>query len=485
VTVALFALLAAAHAAPERLMELTVLHTEQGAEILVAMPLSTSTDASAPLLSLRRDGRVPEGLFPDARMRSIIAPDGGHGEAAWLTSALSTEVVRVPADVDLAPWTATAPAAAPPPENAFALLQSGPSAQRLDVVFLGDGYTADQQEEFAADVAWMADYMLSIEPYASYAAMFNVWRVDLPSNQSGSSHPELGEAQRDTVFSCAYGCSGLDRLICCNDAAVLEAAEAVPQADGIVVLINDETYGGSGGFNYATSFVGESQGREVAIHEVGHSLVGLWDEYGYGISGDPGTDGEGANCSASPDGHWTVWQGIQGVGAHQECSFTNYHRPTENACMMRTLQDDYCAVCRQETIYGIYARLPGLVNRIEPAEGTEIVAQSDGPAATFTIDANEPSHGLVYAWSVDGEQVEPNDKDFDLKCSGLKGELTLHVYDDTPWVRTDPYGLTFQILGPWTVRSQPCASICGCSGAPSSGGGGWLLVALLALWRRR
>jgi hypothetical protein len=150
--------------------------------------------------------------------------------------------------------------------------------------------------------------------------------------------------------------------------------------------------------------------------------------------------------------------------------------------MMRTLKDDYCPVCRQETIYAIYARLPGLVNAITPSPETTIRALGEGTPARFEIDANEPAHGLVYEWSVDGEVVEANDPDFDLRCSGVNGELWLRVYDPTDWVRVDPYGLTWQDLGPWKVRSSKCD--CSCSAAGPEGS--WsLLLLILPLLRAR
>ena len=50
----------------------------------------------------------------------------------------------------------------PPPGTATAVIESGDSTERLDMVFLGDGYTADELANFAADVDRMAAYMLSI-----------------------------------------------------------------------------------------------------------------------------------------------------------------------------------------------------------------------------------------------------------------------------------------------------------------------------------
>lgn len=46
------------------------------------------------------------------------------------------------------------------------------------------------------------------------------------------------------------------------------------------MILNSETYGGSGGYIAAVS--GHRSGREIAVHELGHSLGKLADEYDYG-----------------------------------------------------------------------------------------------------------------------------------------------------------------------------------------------------------
>ena len=78
------------------------------------------------------------------------------------------------------------------------------------------------------------------------------------------------------------------------------ATAAVPDTNGILVVVNDPTYGGSGGFNYAVSYNGAHDGHEVATHELGHALVGLWDEYSYGYD----QEGSGPNCAVDPGGDW-------------------------------------------------------------------------------------------------------------------------------------------------------------------------------------
>ncbi len=424
--------------------------------------------------------------LPDPRRRSIIGPQGG-GEAAVLT--------RAHAFIDL-PWPKGAttlrlgdqrlvPRPTPPSwraalsAEAVPLQQTGPSDGRLDLVFLGDGYTTDEAATYRADVDRVVAHFLTLDPWSEYAGLLNIWRIDLASADSGVSHLEGRGITRDTALGCFYGCLDIPRLVCCDDTRVLDTtATAVPGADGIVVMVNDPAYGGSGGFNYAVSYNGQFDGHEVATHELGHSLVGLWDEYGYGYD----DEGEGPNCSLSEDGSWPEWMGSQYVAAWQECSYSSLYRPTEHHCLMRTLTDELCPVCRQESIYAIYASLDGLVTDVSPPPGTELDARAE-PVA-WEISTNGPASGLKLEWLVDGEVVS-TDPGFGVCGSGIDGQLYLRVVDDTPWVRTDPYGLTMEYVGPWKVRSAdrcPARTIgCGCTQLTPLPRSGTIALALISI----
>jgi len=509
----------AAHGAPApQALELTVEVDAQGARVLSARPVASLPDpvrkGVETLQLLGHDGAsLGSASLPDPRIRSSI-PMPGTEDVAHSSVSLASGIVVV-----RVPWTGVAVAEArfrgrdvvvpplsamgsqgrsstslprPPPGDAVLLQDSGPSSDRLDLVFLGDGYTEDQLGDYARDVDRMTGYLLSIEPYGAYSDLFNVWRVDVVSNDSGASHFETGRNDAaDTALGCYYGCGGIDRLTCCDDSTVMSlVGDTVPGADGIMVLINDDTYGGSGGFNYATSYVGFDFGTQVAAHELGHSLIGLWDEYGYGGTGS----GDGPNCTSDPDGNWDSWKGVNGIDAYPECSWSNLYRPTDDNCMMRTLSDDYCSVCRQEAVREIYRRMPGLVASLNPPPDPKLVVDAGGTRTgdvTIEVTTHAPERSLDFEWRLGGDVVG-DDPTFDVSCAGLEGELTLTVQDPTPWVRDDPEGLLNQDVGPWRIRSGRCedtvvdktAEALGCQAAPAPASLGALL-GLLALLRRR
>ena len=206
-------------------------------------------------------------------------------------------------------------------------------------------------------------HLASIEPYERYIDFLNIWALFLPSEASGADHLELDPpTQIDTALGCHYGAYGIDRLIDCDADLVLTAAAHAPGEDVRIVLVGDDTYGGSGGAQFAVASTGPDM-PEIVAHEMAHSDGGLADEYSYGIDSQ-GWDYEFPNCSSdastTPWEHW-VEAGSFGVDRFPECSYTDYYRPTNDACRMMQLGVPFCVVCRESLVRTIYRHEPELI----------------------------------------------------------------------------------------------------------------------------
>ncbi len=66
---------------------------------------------------------------------------------------------------------------------------SGPSAERLDVVIMGDGYTAAEMPLFRTHVSNFINAWTSTVPISRYKHHINIWRVEVISQQSGADKP--------------------------------------------------------------------------------------------------------------------------------------------------------------------------------------------------------------------------------------------------------------------------------------------------------
>lgn len=410
-------------------------------------------------------------------VRSLILP-GGQGVAAPVDRWFERR------DLDVLPADLTLPSLRrrPAPPLAEAVSVSGPPEERLDLLFLAEGYTESQRARFEADVDAVVAHLRETEPYDRYLGLLNVWRVFAPSEREGIPKPAEGSfrepaADPANVYGCIYGCAGIERLICCDTEAVLAAAEgAVATHDGLMVLVNDPEYGGSGGMDYGASYNGDV-GVEVAAHELGHSLVGLWDEYGYGYPGDAS---EAPNCAnGSEDVPWAHWIGTGGVSAFTECSFSDAVRPTHDDCMMRTLQDGYCPVCREAVVKALYRQAPAELANFSPDPG----ALSLGEGDTVTLRA-DPAASFGVDWSITWKDAEGNvlgtGPSLDLGwCDAAGGSVRAIVEDPTRWVRVDDEGL-LSAGATWTI-DQDCPRRCGCGGQASAWPG---LLAAALVWRR-
>ena len=68
-----------------------------------------------------------------------------------------------------------------PPGQVWTLFENGPPADKVDLLLIGDGYTAAQLQKFHADAARLTGALFSYEPFKSRKSAFNVRALDLPS----------------------------------------------------------------------------------------------------------------------------------------------------------------------------------------------------------------------------------------------------------------------------------------------------------------
>jgi len=356
------------------------------------------------------------------------------------------------------------PVAPPPPY--VTVVNNGPSSNRVDLVFLGDGYTASQIDTtYAGHVSAMVDYMFleTQEPFARYSRFYNVHRVNVVSNESGADVPPLG-IYRDTALDASYYYDGVtDRLLYINTAkgnAALSAglAGAGFSAEIRLVTVNDTRYGGGGG-SYAVYAGGNGVAQEIALHEMGHSYGGLADEYAYDGWTYSGGEPSAPNVTKSPTGDkWDRWLGytdpahpeMGAVGAFEGAAYYTYglYRPSENS-KMRSLNRAFDAVGREQLILSMYAFARPLDDWLDNLAGLV-------DPASLWIDTVDPTV-IKVDWYVDDLPIAVDaGETFSLQAYGFGPgtyDVRSHAYDGTGWVRIDT-PLTWQDVQ-WTVTLTP------------------------------
>jgi hypothetical protein len=157
--------------------------------------------------------------------------------------------------------------------------RTGHPHEKVDLVFLAEGYAAEDRDKFKADVDRMSAYLFTVEPYKSAKDKFNIRGVFRPSPERAMDEPRQ-RVYRKTNLNAAFNAFDLDRyMLIEEDHRMHEIAAQVPY-DAIVVLVNSKRYGGGSiAFDYCVSTVDNPVSPQVLIHELGHSFAGLADEY--------------------------------------------------------------------------------------------------------------------------------------------------------------------------------------------------------------
>ncbi|MCX5653800.1 MAG: autotransporter-associated beta strand repeat-containing protein [Planctomycetota bacterium] len=332
---------------------------------------------------------------------------------------------------------------------------TGPSSNRVDMVFMGDGYTSDQiPTTYWNDVQTLWTYLFGPQPppiapfpppappppinfdlyerdpYVQYRRFFNTWRIDVVSAESGADNGSQLPQPRNTALNAGYGYGGgpqrflyidldLGRSVLAQNLAGAPFTAEVP-----VVAVNDTLYGGGGGlFGYgpfAVYAAGDAFARQVALHELGHSFNGLGDEYD-SPGAYTGPEPAAVNLSTDQTGaKWAPWLGYQDVpavgviGTNQGglgSYTTGIWRPSVDS-KMRNLGYwssspgypnsvygvPFNAVCREKIILDIYS----LVRPLDAwSPNAAPVIDPQNPLSVTVVDPAV----IQVAWSIDGAPV--------------------------------------------------------------------------------
>ncbi|MDR1172515.1 MAG: IgA Peptidase M64 [Bacteroidales bacterium] len=159
------------------------------------------------------------------------------------------------------------------------ILNSGKPAQKVDLVFVAEGYTEGEMGKFRKDAARFTDFLFQTRPYSDRKNDFNIWAVECPSEESGVDIPGQ-KIWKNTALKSHFWTFGIDRYLTAPDLAVIRDKVWNVPCDAVFVIVNSEKYGGGGIFNYYGLGTADHElSNVVFVHELGHSFAGLADEY--------------------------------------------------------------------------------------------------------------------------------------------------------------------------------------------------------------
>lgn len=267
-----------------------------------------------------------------------------------------------------------------------ALFESGPTNEKYNIVIMGDGFTSDEQDAYNSKVNSICYKLFNTHPFSTMDCGINFYRMNIASVESGVDKPGTCEdgsgsgtdALVRTPLDASY-CAGAGVRRCIlgsremvrsyledNSSLALDASNV-----SVYVLVNDTEHGGCASGGLAWGSIGNGF-ENTFVHELGHSVFDLADEYDYGRDGPfTGSEPSTVNITAQtsdikwsdlilsstslptgtceaddPDDGGADIVGIFEGAQYRDCGI---YRPQYN-CKMRENSQIFCSVCRRKGI---------------------------------------------------------------------------------------------------------------------------------------
>jgi hypothetical protein len=360
-----------------------------------------------------------------------------------------------------------------PTGRAFKSLSAAPSSishqpARIKIAIMGDGYTAEDMSLFQQDAETLKNTLFNEEPFKTYKNIFEIYIIPIVSNERGADfdniyngleeNSQLSPTQitdstnlRNTALGCAFwGSNGIlsRRILTCNTQKVIEEGLNISETNLFrFVLINSANWGGSANSYFKTAYHTRNANLnspisnaaiDSVIHELGHSLGLLADEYDY----------PGGTCfldlpNAVPINQsemliqkrgWYNWLGINGIGSFEGACYQEHgwYRPTETS-KMRDLFAPFYEVNTEQLITQFYT----------------YVKPIDDASSGYFRNSNETLYvtpialdGAVFSiqWYLNGKEIfSANTTTLDLSKLNilLQSTVSVKVTDNTTAVRNE------------------------------------------------
>lgn len=243
----------------------------------------------------------------------------------------------------------------------------------VNLVIVSAGFTAAEMETFFELCGRMTTSFFTHQPWRRYGDWVNMYAVFVGDESAENSRVRVGGHKGQI-------------LMCDNGLAAEYASYAAPAHVAIVMHNSSFSTASCGMWGVATVNKTSADNAGAVVHELGHCLAGLGDEYIQRGDTFNGTE-EGlvntvnvsahANPRLSRWNYWTAdaWPGLFGMLTYPGVSpVKNFegagwpkgiYRP-EEACMMRGSRDAFCVVC-DETMQANLIRYTNLLPVVEPA----------------------------------------------------------------------------------------------------------------------
>lgn len=258
------------------------------------------------------------------------------------------------------------------------VVNHGDPKNRLDVAIVGDGYAAADMPLFDKDVEAIVNAFHTVEPIRTYWPHFNFHRINLISKTTGVNDCYQQPPIRTTSpLGTHFSFIDQRRLVGWDWRVWQVAKQSGVPFDALLVVVNTPRRGGATRFWMTVAYASRNSidFPRIMIHEAGHSIAKLNDEYVdrlmprwkwlRHLAKLPNLM-PFANVSTNPKRPpWHRWLSAEKdapnstIGCYEGASFMPYglYRPAPT-CLMREHQAPFCPICQEQWIKRIYLHSP-------------------------------------------------------------------------------------------------------------------------------
>jgi len=359
----------------------------------------------------------------------------------------------------------------------FTVQDNGPRSERINIVFLSEGYTAAEMPNFATHVSNAISFLFTKEPWAQYRSYCNVYRIEIASNQSGCDNGNTSgvNVARDTYFNAGFNTPSVSQLLTLGSGGSAKAYSLlnthVPEYDVVVVIVNDTKYGGAGGDIAVASVNGFS--AAIVEHEIGHSFALLADEYDteyliYTPQEKPNTTAQTTrslirwnywidSTTPVPTPETLAYDSLAGLFEGSMYRTSGWYRPHNNS-LMKNLNRPCGQINREQFVLQIYSRVHPLDGFSPDTANRAVTVPS---TLSFSVTPKVPTSGSAQTvtWKIDGVTQSAQTAISFSTLSDFLGNgshtVSATVQDPTTFVRLDSSNLlNSTTIWPLTLSGQ-------------------------------
>ena len=152
-------------------------------------------------------------------------------------------------------------------------------SKAYDILLVPEGYAFSDTAKWRRDAVRCAEAILNCSPFKENAYRINIRALCEYYVESGVSRDGAGKRRKKTLLGASFYTLGTERYLMVEDMWRLASVCGLMPYDHVLVICNTRKYGGGGIYNFHSTVTDNRYFNYVCVHELGHGIAGLADEY--------------------------------------------------------------------------------------------------------------------------------------------------------------------------------------------------------------